>query len=477
MALIDLTANNPQGAIDSIERALAAKPNNASWHVLAARAYVGASDLLRADKAMQKAIKLNRGRDANVLCDAGYVCTVLQKHNEANRLFGEATRREPKMALAYFNLGMNERYLGMTDKAEKSLTRAIKLDSNLYEAMWARSDLRTASEDDNHIDQLEDCLARQVPPIGEAQLCFALARELEDLQRYDESFARRKRGADLLHNGMQYDVTGDTTTIDGIINTHTRDALAATNQGSEDSSPIFILGLPRTGTTLTERIVGSHSEVKSAGELRDFATELVRLCDGQQAKQDMVALTLKVDMQKLGENYVKAVRQTVSDAPHVIDKLPLNYLYCGLISRALPNAKIVHLKRDPMDACYAIYKALFKQVYPFSYNLDTLATYYIAYRKLIAHWENALGDYLLHVNYEDIVNDLEFEARRIIAFIGLDWQPDILNFHTRRDASTTASAMQVRSPVHRGSIGKWKNYAQQLEPLRARLDDAGVLVW
>ena len=293
----------------------------------------------------------------------------------------------------------------------------------------------------------------------------------------EESFEFCKRGADIRDSTFRYYVNVDVNTFDEIIETHSSDALRALQPGTNDPSPIFVMGLPRSGTTLADRIISSHSDVTSAGEPHAFAAELVRLCQSQQPDRDIIAASLQLDMKDLGDAYLHNIRRWVPDSPRFIDKLPLNYHYCGLIDRALPNAKIVHLKRDPMDACYAIYKAHFKNAYPFSYDLDKLATYYIAYRKLVAHWEETLGDRVLHVYYEDLVDDQESESRRIIDFLDLEWQPAILDFHNLRDPSTTASAVQVRSPVHRGSVGMWTRYERQLTALRERLENASVLEW
>jgi len=343
--------------------------------------------------------------------------------------------------------------------------------------MLSRADLRKQTGDNNHVAELKAELENNLPAKGEAAICYALAKELEDLEQYEESFRFRKRGADIRNKTFQYDVNVDVSGFDEVIDTHTRDALAALPQGTDDTSPIFVIGLPHTGTTLTDRIISSHTDVTSAGELRSFAAELVRFCQNQDSGQDIIATALQLDMKELGDAYVRNIRQWVSDSPRFVDKLPLNYHYCRLISRALPQAKIVHLKRDPMDACYAIYKALFKKAYPFSYDLDTLATYYIGYRKLMAHWDETLGDQILHVHYEKLVSDFESESRRIFDFLKLDWQPDVLEFHKQGGASTTASAVQVRSPVSRGSVDKWKKYEAQLAPLRDRLEDAGVRDW
>jgi hypothetical protein len=253
------------------------------------------------------------------------------------------------------------------------------------------------------------------------------------------------------------------------------------DSGFETGEPIFIVGMPRTGTTLVERMLAGHSAVSSAGELHDFSSELVkeisRVSGGKPVpKQEIVAASVKVDFARLGRNYIAAARQAAGGSTaHFIDKLPFNFLYCGLIQRALPGARIIHMMRDPMDTCYAVYKTLFGQAYPFSYDLDELSTYYIAYRRLMDHWRRVMPGKMLDVKYEDVIADPERQARRLVAHCGLDWEQGCLEFHQSDAASTTASAVQIRQPLYSSSVLKWLNYERQLESLKIRLTEAGLI--
>ena len=181
-----------------------------------------------------------------------------------------------------------------------------------------------------------------------------------------------------------------------------------------------------------------------------------------------------IDFQALGETYLTSTLPHRDAQLRFVDKLPFNYLYAGLIHRALPRARIVSLERHPMDSCYSIYKQLFRDAYPFSYDLDDLGRYFIAYTELMRHWRGAMPGVIHTVRYEDLVADLEGEARRLLEYCGLAWDERCLRFHENPDASTTASALQVRQPIYAHSVGRWRNYARQLEPLRARLASAGI---
>jgi len=310
---------------------------------------------------------------------------------------------------------------------------------------------------------------------------YALAKEAEDVGEYEQSFEALKAGSRLRRRHLEYHVEKDVAVLNDILRCYADLETCSRGPGCENRSPIFIVGMPRTGTTLVERILAGHSQISSAGELHDFSSELVkeiqRRSPGQAvAKEQIVQASLGMDFGRLGNNYVEAARQAVGpEFLHFIDKLPFNFLYCGLIHRALPGARIIHMVRDPMDTCYAVFKTLFGQAYPFSYDLDELASYYIAYRKLMDHWKQVMPDFILEVAYENVVTDTEQQARRLLAHCGLDWEPGCLNFHRSNTPSTTSSAVQVRQPVYSSSIQKWRHYEQQLEPLRIRLEMAGQL--
>jgi hypothetical protein len=238
--------------------------------------------------------------------------------------------------------------------------------------------------------------------------------------------------------------------------------------------------MPRTGTTLVERILASHTDVFAAGELNNFAAQLMTMLRSQNSdkrvsRDEMVQLSAELDFKQLGESYVKSTRPFTGKTPRFIDKMPLNYLYAGLIHLALPNARIINLRRDPMDTCYAIYKQLFVDAYPFSYDLEELAKYFVAYHQLMGHWNLVLPGVIHTVTYEHLVDDFEAEARKLLEFCGLDWQSQCLKFYENKEASTTASTVQVRQPVYQSSVGKWRNYEQQLQPVVDILRQGGVL--
>jgi tetratricopeptide (TPR) repeat protein len=421
-------------------------------------------------------------KDVAILIVAGSILNQIEDVGRAKEIFLKARELEPDNTSVLFNLATSLRFLGELDEAEEIIERVIRECPDNHQSVLFRADLRRQTPENNHIRDLENRIARGAKSWkGEMNLYYALAKEAEDIGEYEKSFKALQAGSHLRRNHLEYHVGRDVAVLDDIRRCYADTESCTKSEGFRDEQPIFIVGMPRTGTTLAERILAGHSGVTSAGELHDFSSELVkeiqRNSQGKPvAKDRIVQASLNVNFARLGHDYVKAARQAVGPkSPQFIDKLPFNFLYCGLIHRALPRAKIIHMVRNPMDTCYAVYKTLFGQAYPFSYDLDELATYYIAYRKLMDHWRQVMPDLILDVAYEDVVADPEQQARRLIAHCGLDWEPECLEFHKSKAASTTASAVQVRQPLYSTSIQKWRHYEDQLAPLKSRLTEAGLL--
>jgi hypothetical protein len=289
-----------------------------------------------------------------------------------------------------------------------------------------------------------------------------LGKEYEDINEHARAFVQVATASDLQRRSTSYDVSAEVAGIDHIIRTQTRAWIASLPAGFSAADPVFVVGLPRTGTTLVERIIASHSAMISAGETGAFAVELRRAMKGSASR---------LDLADIGRRYVGSVAAFgVPRNRRFVDKTLQNYLHCGIILATLPRAKIILVQRQPLDACWAIHKALFLGKFSFSYDQAELGEYYLAFRRLAQHWRSTLSPQaLLEVNYEDVVRDQAAESRRIIEFIGLPWEDEVLRFHASAAPSATASAVQVRRPVYASSVGKWRHHAAALGPLRARL--------
>ena len=468
----------PQSATDSLERiaqALRVQPSNArlllerAHHLLA---------LGRAEQARETAISALQSEPANpVLLDA--IGTVLSKTGQqalARDAYERAVALAPDEPHFVFNRATVRRFLGDLEGAEQDYDRVISLRRDDYEAYLNRSELRVQTQERNHIQQLQTLLAAGIPHWrGEVAVQYAIAKEYEDLAEYERSFEHLQRGARLRHAHLRYDVANDVSTVGWIKQSYPGIAGITPPARPGEAAPIFIVGLPRSGSTLVERILGSHSRIRMGGELPHFALSVVAAVSGpaQLTRQQLIARSALVDFGMLGQDYLARVNAVGIRSGCFTDKMPLNYLYCGLIRRALPNARIVHVRRDPMAACYAIYKTLFQDGYPFSYDLQELGRYYVAYRQLMRHWSETMPGAIHELRYEELVADPVRHTRRLLDFCGLDWEDACADFHKNTAPTTTASAAQVRRRLYSTSVSQWRNYATQLASLRQQLKAAG----
>jgi tetratricopeptide (TPR) repeat protein len=465
-------------ALKAIERAVALEPGNNEWLVQQAYCLMQLGDT-KAARPIIEQLAVRPLDSAYQYASLGLMLSRLELHEAALEKYSSAIELEPDAGQHHYNLATLQRFLGDFSAAEESLERALQINPADYEAYKLRSDLRRQEEADNHVEQLEAVLSAGVSDSrGEVALRYALAKEQEDLGRHAASFENLSRGAKLRRKHMRYDVNGDLETMARIAGVYGAEMCARPAPGCDNVEPIFILGMPRTGSTLAERILGSHSAVSSAGELNNFALELTRLAKTAGAvagKTALVDASAGVDFAQLGKAYIDSTRPLTGHTERFIDKMPLNFLYVGLIHRALPRAKIIHLKRDPMDTCYAIYKTLFQDAYPFSYSLEELGQYYLAYHGLMAHWESVMPGVIHHLSYEDLVADTESASRALLEYCELPWEQQCLRFYEQQAASTTASASQVREPVYNSSVGKWRCYQLQLQPLQEMFTEAGLV--
>ncbi len=365
--------------------------------------------------------------------------------------------------------------MGQLDEAQALFTRVIALDPLDGDAYVSRASLRSWRADSHHLDEMQARL-QQLPAghAAEIPLCYALAKELEDLGEFDSSFALLQRGAQRRRAQMNYRVDGDVQAMAGIARAFDAELLARPAAPADDECGLFVLGLPRSGTTLVERILASHSQVGSVGETNTLAFAIMRLAAGGGAKAELIQRSTAIDFGRLGALYRQGIRSYGQPGAKLIDKTPANFLYLGLAHLALPTAPVVHLRRHPLDSCYAMYKTLFRMGYPFSYSLDDLGHYYLAYHRLMTHWRQRLPGRFVDVDYEALVRNPEAGTRALLSACGLAWEPQCLEFHDNAEPTATASAAQVRQPIYQSSVGRWRQYAAQLAPLAAFLTGHGV---
>jgi tetratricopeptide (TPR) repeat protein len=372
-------------------------------------------------------------------------------------------------------------FLGDFDAAAADYDRVLRLSPSDPHALKGRAELRRQTVDDNSIAAMHAALAKLPADSYEAATVhFALAKSHEDLGDHEANWRHLSLANRLDRRRVSYDREQDVATIERIIQGFPQVEPTATDPSGE--SPIFIVGLPRTGTTLTDRILSSHSLVSSGGEppaLADAITAAVdrRAPPGSLDWLGFAAALANLDGPGIAADYLLRMQARRGERPRFTDKQPANFFYCGLIFRAFPNARIVHVTRHPLAACYAIYKARFRdRAYAFSYDLDELGAFYVAYRRLMSHWHEVLPGRILDLAYEDIVTALEPTTRRLLDYAGLPFEAACLEFHRNPSSTGTASAVQVRRPLYDSSLQEWRHYQAQLAPLAARLRAAGIPV-
>jgi tetratricopeptide (TPR) repeat protein len=461
-----LRRGRPDAAIVCADRAVALAPKDPIAQVLKAKCLFISGEAVQALETAEIAEKII-GNTAQALDALGALFGLLGLHHRAKELFVRAVAAHPDQPQYLFNLAATERMTGALAEAEVHCDAAIARDRNYGLAYYLRSDLRIQTAERNHVADMDALIGgRRLTPNNEVVLRFALAKECEDLEQYDRAFDHVETACRLHRRLIAYDSAAEIAEIDKIIQAHDRRWSASAPGGYSAAAPVFVAGLPRTGTTLIERIIASHPAMMSAGETGAFAAEIHRamapLPSGS-ARQ--------IDLVDIGRRYIDAVTgfRVARDA-RFVDKTLQNYLYCGLIHAALPKAKIILVQRHPLDACWAIYKAHFQGKFAFAYDQIELAEYYLAFRRLARHWRTTLPPHaFLEINYEDVVRNQATVSQRLMSFLELPWTNEVLRFHESPAPSATASAVQVRRPIYASSIGKWRTHAERLIPLRERL--------
>lgn len=425
----------------------------------------------------EKAAELAAG-DGQTIWRVGKLFYHHNLHAQAIEQFERARQTVGDDPGLLYEIAIARFYSGDFEQAESDLDRMLEVEPQAGAAMYLRAKLRRQTPERNHVRSLFrqlDAGFRRTEDEGAA--LHALAKELDDLGEHDKAFLALRAGAKMIRSTFRYDVSAVCRELDAICHQFDEAALAKASKGWSEVGAIFIVGMPRSGTTLAERMLIQSGRVAAAGELMDFGTLLsqaVRKITASYPELSPAQAAVEVDHEAIGREYMRGARQMAGGCKTFIDKLPANFMYCGMIQQALPNARIIHVTRNPLDSCYAMYRTLFFGAYEYSYDLGELADYYAAYRRVMRHWHAVLPGRVLDVRYEDLVTEPEATSRRMYSWCGLEWTPAALALPDKKQVFATASSAQVREPIHSRSIDSAAKHAKQLDVLQRRLMNAGV---
>lgn len=478
LAAFAANAGKLEIAIALQERALAARPEAAPYRANLAEMHrrdgvalqaAGRSD--EAEAAFRRALALAPER-AELAHALGVMLAEAGRQQEAAPLLERAARAGGHAAL-WTNLGTVLKEIGRFDDALAAFERAAALDPSSAAPLLGIAEAKTFRDRaDPHLVAMT-MLERDVATLPEQEqvyLRFALSKAYDDLGAADAAFAQLRAGNTLQRQHARYDEAAALGLFERIERVFNAELLSRPRGGSAHLAPIFVIGMPRSGTTLVEQILSSHPDVGAAGE----STAMNGVVKSLGAFPESVSALDDSAFAQAGEDYLHALRAYAPEARWITDKTPSNMLFVGLIHLMLPNAAIVHVERDPVDTCFSCYSKLFTREMGQTYDLGELGRYYKAYHRLMQHWQEALPpERLLSVRYEDVVADIEGQARRLLAHCGLHWDDRVLAFYQNARAVSTASASQVRQPIYATSVARWRRYEAHLGPL---LDALGDLV-
>lgn len=465
-------------ALKHLNRAVVINANSAEYTTYFARALARSQRYSEALMVANIAYALPPA-SAQTLDALGSVYMQCNAYERANVLFHRAVAMGQENANFRFNAAVTDTFSGHPAAAEEQFDACLERQPKFWRAYGLRSRLRQQTTASNHVDALHALLAANADDAdARIHLHGALGKEYEDLGDYAKAFEHLSLGKATARQRVTYQPEQDSAMVDALIEAFPAEWCADTDYGSDE--PIFIVGMPRSGTTLVDRILSSHPEVYSAGELMNFRAQWARTAPpGVPARVDpvLVAQSDRLDWELLGLRYVDSTRPQTAVKPRFTDKLPHNFLYLGPITKALPKAKIICLRRHPLDTCLSIFREVFMEnsaFHGYSFDLLDIGRFYIQFDRMMAHWNHVMPGCVLRVDYETLISEQESATGRMLTHCELGWNDACLHFERNTAAVATASTVQVRQPMHRQSIGRWEKYRLWLGPLEQLLNQAGI---
>src|SRR4051812_1610357 len=469
---------NELEALRILGDALKFAPKNVQTLLLTARLQLRRNNLQAAEQATRLALK-EKPDIPEALTLLGQVLHETDRYDEAIDMLDRALKKSPDNPEALNFYGVALKSVGRLDEAREYILKALKLNDGMYGAYANLNDLVDFSEGvgEQLFNRMEAIFESARNPEADPFLAlhFAYAKALDDRGQHERALEHYITGGKMKRAQLDYKESETHDFFDSIMTAFPKEAFEDRKfEGIDDDRPVFIVGMPRSGSTLVEQILSSHPDVYGAGEVKYLSRALGQLRDrfpSLPKYPEMAAKITPAQLDIVAKSYQQALAQGAGEAKKITDKLLTNYFFLGLINLLFPKAKVIHTQRDPVDTCLSGFTKLFKDDMPHSYDLGELGRYYGKYRELMEHWEKVLPEgFLTTVVYEDVVADTEKEAKRLIEFLGLPWDDKCVDFHKSDRPVKTASVAQVRKPIYKTSVKRWKKYGEGLQPLVEAID-------
>ena len=467
LASIASKMEQKEDAIVLLERAVELKPKFAgAWGDLA-ESYTEIESYGKALDAVQRVIQLQPDLPFGFMI-RGSILGKMSDHEGSIEAYHQALKIEPDHLGSNMGLGNILKTVGNYDDSVAVYKKCIEIQPLFAEAYWSLANLKTYTFEDSEIEAMEEHVQNEVmPSSNKAFFHIALANSKEKEKQYDEAWAHFETGNNMRRQEEIYDSVQTQVTHDALIEVFDKEFVESKkNMGSQSNAPIFIVGLPRSGSTLVEQILASHSKVEGTKELPDLSLLGRKLTKskprGIQYPEAVKEMTNE-EFVEFGEDYLTTTKRYRTDKPHFIDKMPNNFAHIGFLKLILPNAKVINATRHPLDSCMSSFKQLFYKGQSWSYDLFEIGEYYLEYDRVMKHWQEILPNEILDLEYEKLVENQEHETNRLLEFCGLDWEEHCLKFYENKRPIKTASDTQARKKVYKSSVNMWKNYEMYLK--------------
>ncbi len=444
-------------SINYYKKGISIQPNNETIYNNLATAYKAKKNFVMAEKYYKECIKLD-SKNIEAHNNLGNLYKDLNKIDESIKFFKKSLTIKPNYYIAYYNLGVLYKSIGNLKDSKKCLKKAIDLNHKFYFAHRAFSQINKYKKKDNHINVMTKLYEdKNINNIGKIELAFALGKAFEDIKNFDLSFKYYKDGNDLKRNYIDFSIVKEKQEFNIIKKIFNKDFFNSYNDvGASSKTPIFILGMPRSGTTLVEQIVSSHPKVFAGDEL-NYLNDLIKkyFYSSGVIEFDKTTTYIKDSFEKIRNEYLNKIKLLSGNKYYVTDKMPINFKWIGIIKLIFPKSKIIHCTRNPKDTCFSIYKNLFtNKDLNYAYNINELINYYKLYNDIMIFWNKSLYNFI----YENLINYSKKEIRKLIQYCDLNWNDKCLKFYNNKRLIRTASDTQVRNKIYKTSMNSWKKY-------------------